>query len=56
MIGKNYKIVFENHVRRGELHGEIINETDYEIKLRQFTDDNLIVAIKKEQITEIYEL
>ena len=56
MTGKKVKIEFINHIRRGILHGEIIEMTPYEIKLMQFTDDRMIVTIKRKQIKSIIEL
>jgi len=50
--GSKYKVTFKNHVRRGILHGEVTEVTPYEVKLRQFTDDNMIVTIKRRQIIE----
>jgi len=35
-----------------EVYGEITEVTPYEVKLRQFTDDNMIVTIKRRQIIE----
>jgi hypothetical protein len=55
-IGQRVKIVFVNHIRRGILHGEIIELTPYEITLKQFTEDEMTVTIKRKNIQEITEL
>ena len=48
--GAKIKITFRNHIRMGTLHGEVIEVTAYEIKLKQFTEDELITTIKRKQI------
>ena len=55
-IGQKVRVKFVNQVRRGILHGEIIDVTPYEFKLMQFTDDRLVITIKRKQIIEIIEL
>jgi len=48
--GAKIKVTFRNHVRMGTLHGEVIEVTSYEIRLKQFTEDELITTIKRKQI------
>jgi len=54
--GQNIKITFINHIRRGVLHGKIVELTPYEITLKQFTEDEMTVTIKRKNIQEITEL